>query len=348
MEIVGSSNHAQNAIIAAVREGDLAVVSRKLEENPNLIWVREPSVDSTLLHLAVANCHEELAKVLLEKGANPETQDNAGWKPLAIAAGGGPLLLSIAELLLAHGANVDALNVRLKQTALHVCASNGFTELAQILLSGYARVDPRDVEGETPLFKAAAKRNTDIIKLLLRYGAAKNVRSDAGITLESLAAEDADITRLLKSAQLVRGPPIPRPEQDPFQKDRILVARNPAPLSDQNKMVACHAFKASVVDFYSGDVEQRLEKVVPVYDILYGQGAANIMRDARNGQMDGEPSFRWYHLPANNVWISCPCCVSSMANLTRWNGLKPWLGGTLPSAVHALVNTQTFSLQISA
>ena len=299
--IAPTSNSEEESILEAAQDGQAGLVKSQLEGNPSLIWARKLGCGETLLHLALANGHEELVRVLLQKGANPEVANHSGWKPLAIAAKGGPTLLPGAELLLQYGANVDAVNVQLKQSALHLCAAGGFSDLAQILLHSGTQVDLRDVNGETPLFKAVAERRTDMVKLLLKYGAARNVRSSHGVTLESLASDNADILRLLRSAQVLRGPRVSKQLRRATTRTQTLVARNPAPLDDQNKMVACRAFQATIVDFYVGESEERIEKTVPIYDVLYGQGAEGIMRDARAGEKEGKPSFRWYHLPANNV-----------------------------------------------
>lgn len=298
------SNPEENAILEAAQNGQVDIVRSRLEENPSLIWVRKPGSGETLLHLALGINHEELTRLLLQKGANPEVADNAGWKPLAIAAKNGPVLLPVAELLLQHGANVDSVNLQFRQSALHLCAMVGFSELARILLDRGARVDLGDVNRETPLFKAVAGRRTDLVKLLLQYGAARNARSIQGVTLESLAGDRADILRLLRSAQVLRGPRVRvsrREQREAGTRAQTLVALSPAPLDDQNKMVACRSFQTTVVDFYIGESEERIERTVPVYNILYGQGAEAIMRDARRGEIEGRPSFRWYNLPANNV-----------------------------------------------
>lgn len=65
--------------------------------------------------------------------------------------------------------------------------------------------------------------------------------------------------------------------------------------------MACHAFKATIVDFYLGETEQRIQKSMPICEVVYGQGANSIMNEAGDGVVKGKPSFRWYHLPANNV-----------------------------------------------
>ncbi|KAH7303083.1 hypothetical protein B0I35DRAFT_485474 [Stachybotrys elegans] len=72
---------------------------------------------------------------------------------------------------------------------------------------------------------------------------------------------------------------------------------------DLQKMTACYAFKATVTNFYIGDTEQRVQRSIPVYDVLYGRGADVIMT-GQNDKIPAKPSFRWYHFPANNMeWV---------------------------------------------
>jgi len=83
-----------------------------------------------------------------------------------------------------------------------------------------------------------------------------------------------------------------------------------------NKQDACHGFEATIIDFFLGDREERIQVSASVYDVLYGKGAESIM-DSAKGSMMGEqqPQFRWYHLPANNVGI--PVTFPIQYNLTR-------------------------------
>jgi ankyrin repeat protein len=99
-------------LFAASRSGDAAAARRVLERAPELarvtgphpIWGGEP----TALHLAVENGRTDVASMLLKLGADPNHPSDMydGWSPLLIAAGrqSRPLV----ELLLAHGARVDA------------------------------------------------------------------------------------------------------------------------------------------------------------------------------------------------------------------------------------------------
>ncbi|NXQ26743.1 PP16A phosphatase, partial [Alaudala cheleensis] len=98
---------------------------------------------ATLLHMAAANGYLEAAELLLEHRARPDARDEDGWQPLHAAACWGqvchqprghprcpnfplfpivspPLQVQLAELLVAHGAELGAKSL-LDETPLDVC-----------------------------------------------------------------------------------------------------------------------------------------------------------------------------------------------------------------------------------
>jgi ankyrin repeat protein len=99
-------------LFAASRAGDAVAAWRVLERSPELarvtgphpIWGGEP----TALHLAVENGRTDVASMLLKLGADPNHPSDMydGWTPLLIAAG--RQSRALVELLLSHGAHVDA------------------------------------------------------------------------------------------------------------------------------------------------------------------------------------------------------------------------------------------------
>ena len=59
------------------------------------------------LHSAVAGGHEQLARLLLERGANPDQAQDGGYTPLHGAAANG--MAALCDVLIEHGANPKAL-----------------------------------------------------------------------------------------------------------------------------------------------------------------------------------------------------------------------------------------------
>ena len=77
----------------------------------------------TALTVACSGGHEDLVKLLIEKGAHIEHRDKKGFTPLILAATLG--YYRIVQLLLIYGADVEAQSERNKDTALSAAAQSG-------------------------------------------------------------------------------------------------------------------------------------------------------------------------------------------------------------------------------
>ncbi|UNI22508.1 hypothetical protein JDV02_008392 [Purpureocillium takamizusanense] len=307
MDLVPSMPGArETALLNAAQDGELELVRDLLSEHRSLVLAKEPTTGRAALHLAVINGHASVVQLLLESGANVEAADGVGWPSLALAATVTANLRSLAipRLLLEYGANVEAVNASTLQSALYLCADADDLDLAQLLLDNGAQVDFRDIYGWTPLLRALVIGSVPMTRLLLQYGADKDVTTNDGHTAEGLA-RSGDIIRILRATQLLRGPDISGPGKRPIRRRTLAPAvRVPPQLEDIDKQSACHAFKISVVEFFIGDSEERIHKTASVYDMIYGIGANAIMNSTRQGIIDAKPAVRWYHLPANNAeWV---------------------------------------------
>ena len=96
----------------------------------------------------------------------------------------------MVEILINHGADIEAQSERTKDTPLSLACSGGRYEVVEILLSRGANKEHRNVSDYTPLSLAASGGYTNIIKLLLAHGAEINSRtgSKLGISPLMLAA----------------------------------------------------------------------------------------------------------------------------------------------------------------
>ncbi len=96
-----------------------------------------------------------------------------GWTPLHLAAFFGRE--DVARLLLERGAEVNARSRSERfaraNTPLHAAAANRQTAVAEMLIARGADVNAQDGHGFTPLALAASSRNDTLVILLLEKGA---------------------------------------------------------------------------------------------------------------------------------------------------------------------------------
>jgi len=163
----------------------------------------------TPLHLASIYADYETAKLLIDSGADVNTKAILGLPPLWASALGvgfrmqerfmnpqadfdirtllGQLLQTswprssgVVKLLLSNGANVNE-NV-MGLTLLHLAASTGLTEAAELFIAHGADINAKDGQGKTPLHVAAADGQVEIVKLLLNRKADVNAKDKNGAT----------------------------------------------------------------------------------------------------------------------------------------------------------------------
>ncbi|XP_071150149.1 ankyrin repeat domain-containing protein 50-like [Mytilus edulis] len=154
----------------------------------------------TALHIATfRGFGEEIARLLLEHGANVNLQDGSGDASLHLAARRGDL--GTIRFLLLHTDIDPDLKNKCSRTAFHITTSRGFEEATRILLEHGANVNLQDEENKTALHGAVLK--IDIVKLLLDHGANVNLQDKCSrtalhiVTADEIVKNTEEITGLL-------------------------------------------------------------------------------------------------------------------------------------------------------
>jgi Ankyrin repeats (3 copies)/Ankyrin repeats (many copies) len=120
------------------------------------------------LHFAASNDDLDVARLLLEAGADVKSKNKDGDTPIHYASSYGHV--EVAAMLLAAGADVKA-KKEFGDTPLHFAAHEGHLAVARLLIEEGGEVNASDEAGGTPLHYAAVNGHVDMCKLLLDRGA---------------------------------------------------------------------------------------------------------------------------------------------------------------------------------
>ena len=294
----------------AAQSGKLEIVESLLELNPDLS--AETKEKRTAIEFAAGKGYEPIVQILLDK-ANKEPASlippnlrrrSSTFMPTS----GVDKVRSLMLLNAAYEGNEALVRRLLEQstrpnqtdsrgfTPLHKAASqNNFSIVRLLLEKGRADIDRRADGGETALALASQKGHEATVKLLLGRGA--NTESYDSKNIFSGAAES--VRGLLLKPPIVRGPSlVPRPPSPP-----PLI---PDTFQNKEKSHPSHDFHATILDLWFQDHEERSQFAHPtVHDLLYSKGPNAIMAPLLQGATPTTPTFRWLHLPANNVSIRC-------------------------------------------
>jgi hypothetical protein len=150
------------------KNGFTSSVKRLLSIRNINVNVKDDVHGATPLHDAAVNGHVEIARLLLQNGAEVNMKSNYGWTPLLCSAIQGHV--DILHLLVENGADLEAQDVD-GERALHDAAYNGNLPFIQELISRYhVDINARRNDGRTALMLARARFHSTIITFLQRNG----------------------------------------------------------------------------------------------------------------------------------------------------------------------------------
>ena len=133
----------------------------------------------TKLHNAAQAGNLAEVKRLLNAGANINSkaigENRNEATPLIVAALNGKL--NVVRELLKRGAKVNIKSNQGKATALHEASGAGHLNIVKELLAHKASFNTRDFMGRTPLHAAVACRQPNVVRALVKAGAAPNTEN---------------------------------------------------------------------------------------------------------------------------------------------------------------------------
>lgn len=201
---IGSQDEARRTVLHTAAERNSAdlvsFVLKKIKSHPDpralAVLVNAQTIEGvTPLHIAAAHNNLEMAKHLVEAGANPSLQAAQQTTPIHTAAGKG----SVATLkylldrrkLAAEDAWPAPLTAGPESTAIHAAAQEGQIEVLKILIDAGANPSTTLESGDTPLHLAASGGHAEACAYLLAHGANINAANADGIQpLHACSAQD--------------------------------------------------------------------------------------------------------------------------------------------------------------
>jgi len=181
------------ALGEAARKGNIEEVHRLLDKGTTTRT--RDSNGHSILHIALLNGHADIARLLIEYGADIHTDTYDGYAPLHFAAAFCP---ASVPLLLEKGANANAQGNLFTPSPLEFAILIGNAEGVAALIEGGANVNMPTPHKKTALHKAVAVNRASIVKVLLDHGADIDYADTDGTTALHIAAtRDIDILALL-------------------------------------------------------------------------------------------------------------------------------------------------------
>ena len=205
---------AANELHDAVRASDAVALKALLEAGAKVD--ESDYFVGTALHAAVSQGSVDIARILIEHGADLEAEsEQLGARAVHLAASFGDV--AMLELLLDSGAELNAQDDQGK-TALHRAANFGGEEAVALLLNRGADIEQKDsLYGRPPLVQAAVAGKIRIVTLLVEGGAEIEATDNDGRTALRLAAYysgGVELMDYLTRADAYRDPFSPQPARD--------------------------------------------------------------------------------------------------------------------------------------
>lgn len=191
----------------AIETGELSKVRMLIEKDKGIIneFIHDSRADkSSPLMIACKNGALEIAKYLLDSGADPNLQRNGGPLPIIFAANKGSK--EIVELLIVSGADVDG-RTTTGATALVNAAALGRLEIAKVLLEhgadqtlSMSTGSPATPIGKdlTPMKLAAEGGYKEIVELLMKYSQVASTDDVGEVIRKSKEAKDYATGNLIR------------------------------------------------------------------------------------------------------------------------------------------------------
>eukprot|EP01036_Dinobryon_divergens_P031629 gene31629-41062_t len=184
-------SRAGQLLFSATERGNLTDVVAALDAGADINWKNEDRSDCTALFVAAKNAHQDVMKLLLDRGANPNLPSKSGTTALHMTSQ--ESCHEVVALLLERGADPNLIEKRYGETALHWAAEQGHRDIIALLLERGANPNLTNQAGKKPIDVARTKGHGKVVALLEKVSTGQ---IDQGLLLFD-AAENGNLTEVV-------------------------------------------------------------------------------------------------------------------------------------------------------
>lgn len=185
------------SLTQACRGGDLATVKAHLAIETTNVNETVPQIEYTPLHYAVFYGHLEIVELLLAHGAAVDAKTSTGLSALHIAVD--QANVEMCQMLMEGCADPSVVDDK-GCTALHRAVISGHLPVVELFLefsteedyAAYLNVNCFAKDGTTPLVTAVVRKNEDVVAMLLEYKADATLTTVAGDSPLAVAVRKND------------------------------------------------------------------------------------------------------------------------------------------------------------
>ena len=178
-QVLGSASQSYTKLSIVYRAAvlDLEQLNAALFDQGLIVLDYLDQLTISSLHVAIQRRAPNLARFLLQKGANPNLRDDNGDTPLYVAVENETK--EMVKLLLNWGADTERVDI-LGETPVQIASSRGENEsILLLLIEEGANIETSDFAGRTPLGNAIDSDLPSSAQILIRHGADINATLNA-------------------------------------------------------------------------------------------------------------------------------------------------------------------------